>query len=553
VATGVTMPDVTVGPRYYPAAVPDAASLMSVERLVGAALALGAERVGEVSSPERELVRRLDPIRPGQRERRQLRDRIRDGDDPLGDAFCTIRSARERRNQGATYTPRAIIDAMVEWSAQGAPPTRVIDPGAGSARFTIAAGRRFPRAELVAVELDPLPALLARANLATQGLERRARVVVSDYRRFGGTVAGRTLYIGNPPYVRHHKIASEWKMWLSATARTHGLTASQLAGLHVHFFLATAAHAKRGDRGVFITAAEWLDVNYGSLVRELLLDGLGGQAIHVIAPDAQPFDDAQTTGAITCFAVGARPSSVRLRRVKAVRDLGALNSGQPVHRDRLIEARRWTPLLRAARKVPEGHIELGELCRVHRGAVTGANKVFVVDPIASDLPAEVLFRTVTRARELFAAGEALSSGHWLRAVVDLPTDLDALNPSERRPVERFIRAARRLGVHEGYVARHRRAWWTVGLREPAPILATYMARRPPAIVRNFAAARHINIAHGLYPRERLSADTLDLLAEALRSSISVTQGRTYAGGLTKFEPREMERLVIPNVLSPAAT
>ncbi|HWP07495.1 MAG TPA: hypothetical protein VNN72_17205, partial [Polyangiaceae bacterium] len=93
--------------------------------------------------------------------------------------------------------------------------------------------------------------------------------------------------------------------------------------------------------------------------------------------------------------------------------------------------------------------------------------------------------------------------------------------------------------------RHRKAWWSVGLREPAPILATYMARRPPAFVRNPCGARHINIAHGLYPREAWSATLLDALARHLNAHASLSAGRTYAGGLTKFEPREMERLLVP--------
>ena len=38
---------------------------------------------------------------------------------------------------------------------------------------------------------------------------------------------------------------------------------------------------------------------------------------------------------------------------------------------------------------------------------------------------------------------------------------------------------------------------------------------------------------------------LDALATLLRSTVSLTQGRTYAGGLTEFEPREMERLPVP--------
>lgn len=522
--------------------------LASAPRLVGAAVALGAENVPTEPVAEQLLGGEVEQVLPSADERRALLDRIEAGEDPLGEAFCRMRPPAERRLDGATYTPTPIVRAMVEWAARGEPPARVIDPGSGSARFAVAAGRRFPDAELVAVELDPLAALLSRANLAARGMAHRSRVVLGDYREFVPPDIDRpTLYLGNPPYVRHHKITPGWKRWLTVTAGAHGLTASQLAGLHVHFFLATVTHATPGDRGAFITSSEWLDVNYGALVRELVLDGLGGQAIHVIEPTARPFENADTTAAITCFEVGTRPDNVRLRRAKTVDDLGKLEGGQPIRRERLAEARRWTPLTRAARPVPEGHIELGELCRVHRGAVTGANRTWVVDSATAGLPSEVLFPSVTRARELFGAGSALATTERLRSVVDLPTDLDALDGATRRIVERFLRQARRVGVHEGYVAQQRRSWWSVGLREPAPILATYMARRAPAIVRNLAAARHINIAHGLYPRERLGDVVLDRLADALRATITVGEGRTYAGGLTKFEPREMERLLIPDV------
>ncbi len=87
----------------------------------------------------------------------------------------------------------------------------------------------------------------------------------------------------------------------------------------------------------------------------------------------------------------------------------------------------------------------------------------------------------------------------------------------------------------------------MGLREPAPILATYMARRPPAFVRNVAGAHHINIAHGIYPREALPDRALDRLTAALRDAARPELGRTYAGGLVKFEPREMERIPVPTV------
>ena len=72
-----------------------------------------------------------------------------------------------------------------------------------------------------------------------------------------------------------------------------------------------------------------------------------------------------------------------------------------------------------------------------------------------------------------------------------------------------------------------------------------MARRPPAFVLNQAEARHLNIAHGLYPRESMTSTVLTALVKYLRDAATMRGGRVYAGGLTKFEPREMERIPVP--------
>lgn len=523
---------------------------MSVEwtesRLLAAALGLGARDVPGWSTAEENLARSAAQTVPRALLGR-LRDQIRAGEDPLGEVFSDLRCPETRRELGATYTPLAIVDAMLAWAAEQDAPARVIDPGAGSGRFLLRAARRFKSAELVGVELDPLAAAIARGNLAAAGLKDRSRVVLSDYRAenaVGGN-GGRSLFVGNPPYVRHHLIEPRWKEWLVARARDLSLSASQLAGLHVYFFLATALRAQAGDFGALITAAEWLDVNYGAIVRELFLGKLGGEGIVVIEPTATPFPDAATTAAITAFRVASRPKSVRLRRVKRLKDLDNLNGGRVVRRERLENERRWSRLTYNARGCPDGFVELGELCRVHRGQVTGANKIWIADHKADELPEAVLYPSVTKARELIAAAGVLSDASKLRRVVDLPEDLDTLESEERRAVDRFLRQAKRLGAHKGYVARHRRAWWSVRLREPAPILATYMARRPPAFVRNLASARHLNIAHGLYPREPLSEQALSGLVDHLAVGTNVIDGRTYAGGLTKFEPREMERLFVP--------
>ena len=180
-------------------------------------------------------------------------------------------------------------------------------------------------------------------------------------------------------------------------------------------------------------------------------------------------------------------------------DLADLSKGRRVSKQRLKQEKRWSQLLTQTPPIPEGFVELGELCRVHRGAVTGANATWITTANDPQLPARTLFPTVTKARELFDADDGLlSSLRSLRAVIDLPADLSELDDDDRALVKRFLRYAERNG------------------------------------------------AHGIYPRDPLSDDALDTLAASLRSGVSVSQGRTYAGGLTKFEPSEMERIPVPS-------
>jgi hypothetical protein len=471
---------------------------------------------------------------------------IASGADPLGDAFLALRSAADRRADGAVYTPPAIVDSMTAWVARHCEPARLVDPGAGSGRFLASSARQFKSSQLVAVEADPLAALMLRANAAVQGWSPRLSLHVGDFRELTlPAISGVTAFVGNPPYVRHHDISPQWKAWYREACAAFGVRASALAGLHLHFFVQALRLAKLGDIGVFITAAEWLDVNYGSALRQLLTERLGGIELRVLEPTTEAFPGTATTAAITGFRVGAVAEPVRVQVIQQTSDLAGSQGGVDIARDTLRAHARWSVLVRHQRPKLADSIELGELFRVHRGQVTGANGVWVAASGSPPVPDRFKLASVTRARDLIDAGERLSSSEGLRCVIELPTELDAVPNDERHAVERFLAWARARGAHEGYVARHRRAWWSVGLREPAPILCTYMGRRPPQFTLNGCDARHINIAHGLYPRAPLTPLQLRRVARWLNQHVDVSDGRTYAGGLTKFEPKELERLQLP--------
>jgi tRNA G46 methylase TrmB len=148
------------------------------------------------------------------------------GDAPptdMGDAeaesFRARTSPQSRREQGITFTPDWLVECMLERAAAGATFDTIVDAGAGTGRFALAAARRFPRASVIAVELnDDLVEVLQR-KVRAAGPGARIRVIAADYRSLSLEPQGRTLFVGNPPYVRHHDIDEAWKRWYTMACR----------------------------------------------------------------------------------------------------------------------------------------------------------------------------------------------------------------------------------------------------------------------------------------------------------------------------------------------
>jgi adenine-specific DNA-methyltransferase len=482
-----------------------------------------------------------------------VRAAVAEGLDPLGDAYCAINSPEQRRERGQTFTPGHVVAGMFAWvKRQRKQISRLVDPGAGSGRYTLAGLRAFPAAKAVAVEMDPIVAFILRANLAAAGFAKRAEVIVGDFRSLElPRIDGVTLWAGNPPYVRHHDISSEWKEWYSKTLQRFGHNGSQLAGLHLHFFLKTLELAAEGDLGCYVTAAEWLDVKYGQALRQLLTNGLGGKDVFVVDPNVQVFGDALVSAAITCFAPGSMRTEVRFAEVATEAQLRKLASGAGVEVAAAKAEPKWSFLVKGGRAGrPSGFMELGEMFRVSRGQVTGLNRVWIEGADTPALPSRFLMPAITDSTDITQAiHHVISDAESLRRVVCLPRDLSSLDRRDKAAVDRFLDWARSLGAHETYVAKHRNPWWSVGTKNAAPIVMTYMGRRPPVFAINQAQAQLINVAHGLYPRQQLTDDQMTRLVAWLNVNVSRENGRVYAGGLTKFEPSEAMRILIPESLA----
>lgn len=472
-------------------------------------------------------------------------------DDTLGAAFCAATAPELRRNEGITLTPEWLVARMIARAAASGPFDTVVDAGAGSGRFCIAAARRWPQAQIVAVERSPRMVELLRSNLHAKGLAHRVTVIEGDFRSADWPCAGRTLYIGNPPFVRHHDIASEWKAWYGGGMQALGIKASQLAGLHAHFVLRATQRMRPGDHLCFVAAAEWLDNGYGSALRGLLTSAaIQLRGLWVAPPEEAVFPDALVSAAVFEAAAGGEMAPVEMglltgRSLMPTRVMSAAELGRAV---------RWTVLCQPAPPPTDQGIELGALFRVVRGQVTGQNAAWILPAVIDAPPAEdswlqqpgLALPAVTRAREIIDnTVESTDAPARLRRVLNLPQDLDVLAPAVREQVNLFLRRAKDGGAASAYVARQRKHWHALDLRLPPAAFFSDMGRRPPVFRHNPHGVTYLNIAHGLYPRVPMAAAQLKRLLDHLNRSTALYSGRVYGGGLAKFEPSDVARLRVP--------
>ena len=464
---------------------------------------------------------------------------IKEGRDPLGDFFCNSVSASARREEGATFTPDWLVQDMLDRIALKAVPQRVIDVGAGTGRYALAAARRWPKAVVVAVEKNPVLAESIKANARISRL--RIKVICEDFIDLQlPKIDGVTAFIGNPPYVRHHDIPAHTKQWYADEMKRQGLNNSLLAGLHIYFFLKSFLLSAKGDIGCFVTAAEWTETGYGEGMRHLFCR-MGGDEIIRVNPTQKVFADALTTSIISGWSVGNSDSVT----VKDLRD-GIATTRFIAPHEELQSHRKWPGYGLQLPEITAAGSILGDYFQVNRGQVTGMNAVWIAtEKTAPLIPSRYLFPCVTGAREVITANGLLSDNRILQRVIDLPLNLNELSTPERRKVDRFLEIAAAAGARDTYVARHRQAWWKVGLKSPPSVIMTYMGRRPPCFARNACGARIINVAHGLTPKRTLSAPIVDRIVQWLNQNVKISHGRTYGGGLVKFEPAEAMSIAMP--------
>jgi tRNA1(Val) A37 N6-methylase TrmN6 len=169
-----------------------------------------------------------------------------DGDEIAGDRlFAGVARLRQAASGHRVGTDAVLLAAAAPTVARGT----ILDAGAGVGAVGISICLRSPDAALTLAELDPQACVLARDNLARNGLAARGRVVEVDLlsaraRRKAGLVdGGAELVTLNPPFYEPGAVRASPD---PAKARAHVLDADPDCGLDAWIRMAAALAAPGG-------------------------------------------------------------------------------------------------------------------------------------------------------------------------------------------------------------------------------------------------------------------------------------------------------------------
>jgi len=468
------------------------------------------------------------------------------------------------RKKGQFWTPDWIAEAMVAYVAQSG--STIFDPAVGAGAFFKAAkiiGRETGAIPtLLGTELDP--AVLEQTVQNGLSAQDLAEVQIRDFVLDPPQGPFRAI-VGNPPYIRHHRLSRAVKAKLRELSL--GLVGTALdgrAGFHVYFLLRALELLERHGRLAFIMPADTCEGVFADTLWQWITREFRLEAVVTFAPEASPFPGVDTNPIIFMLR-NAKPLShiiwARCLAPHADELKTWVAAGLPTQSTATLSVCRrelGEAVETGLSKVPSerltGGPTLGDFAKVMRGIATGANEFFFLTASRADalcIPREFLLPALGRTRDV--PGDMIDQA--LMKSIERKGRPTLLFSPDGRELERFPPAVRkylrhgaRLGIDKRSLIRTRRPWYKMERRARSPILFSYLGRRNARFIRNMAGVTPLTGFLCVYPKKTGASfvDKLWLLLnnpETLANLPSV--GKSYGAGAIKVEPRNLERLPLP--------
>lgn len=481
------------------------------------------------------------------------------------------KTSLERNRLGQFATPNVLAIEILKYSKALLPENEAIhflDPAIGTGSFYSALLQLSSTENIKSAtgyEIDRDHAEAALKLWAGTSLELNIADFTESVPPKNETIKS-NLLICNPPYVRHHHLSSDKKIFLKRLGiKTTGIELSGLAGLYCYFLL--AAHEWMAQNGIacWLIPSEFMDVNYGGKIKEYLLDRVTLLRVHRFAPDDLQFTDVLVSSSI-----------IWIKNIEPTHDYsieftygGGINtpvSSTTTLSTTLKNLSKWnSSSISSTQSIKtSSDIKLSDLFTIKRGVATGANDFFILTPeriYEHRIPFELLTPILPSPRyllddEIFSdkqGNPSLERKLFLLTCKYPMEHLQVRYPS----VGAYLQQGEDAGISDRYLCKHRSLWYLQETRHPAMFLCPYMGRnnsrngKPFRFILNHSKAIAPNVYLMMYPKPYLEAlissnpNLIKSVWNALNSipiQTLIHESRVYGNGLHKLEPRELANI-----------
>ncbi len=470
----------------------------------------------------------------------------------------------ERRKFGQFSTPFALAQEIISYGLRllSKKDISFLEPFIGSGAFYSAllsmVNSNYCIQTATGIEIDPAYYTCA----AKLWKESEIDLIQGDFARIDPKQKY-NLVITNPPYVRHHYLTQEEKSYLLEREKEEtGIGLSGLAGLYCHFILLAHKWLAPGAVCGWLIPSEFMDVNYGTAIKEYLLQNVHLLRIHRYDPETSLFSDALVSSCVVWFKNeivnddyeiefsfgGTHNNPAQSKRIK---------------KSVLTKERKWTRFpqkeIRCEEKV---ETRLGDYFEIKRGLATGDNSFFIMSRekiIELGLDMSFFKPILPSPRHLksdlvgtdFDGIPQIEPQYFL-----LDCELTEREIMEQSPAIWDYLQSGIENTSKKYLCKSRKKWYWQEQRDATYFLCSYMGRgkdngSPIRFILNLSEAIVTNSYLMLYPKEQLQKAISDnpnsvykiweLLKSISRNNIE-EEGRGYGGGLKKIEPRELAKV-----------
>ncbi|CAD5958640.1 Modification methylase AccI [Planktothrix rubescens] len=467
-------------------------------------------------------------------------------------------SLEHRKKFAQFFTPFQLASLMTDWLLGNQNLNTVLEPAFGLGVFSRALLSKKSELSIKGFDIDET--IFAEAKEIFHDIPK-VDIHLEDYmfndwnNKYDGIIC-------NPPYFKFHDYDN--KTILNEIENHLKIKLNGFTNIYALFLLKSIYQLNTNGRLAYIIPSEFLNSDYGKLVKSALIKNKILRHIIVFDFKENVFDDALTTACILFCSNDKNYQKVKFSTIKKIDELENIQAyianyyvksddNSTYIYNELDPEIKWRKYYQAQNGIKYKNLILfSSVAKVVRGIATGANEYFIFSKSKASqygIDEKYLLPCICKAIDV---KDNFFTKDKFNSLVNADRQsflLNAISAKDEK-VLKYIEIGEKTGIDKKYLTACRTPWYSLENRPPSPIWVSVFNRSGLKFVRNEANISNLTTFHCVYPVQSSLFDNvnIDILFAYLLTDVAreifEDNRREYGNGLQKFEPNDLNKAMM---------